>query len=64
MKALLIIAVVLQSIGLGVKLLGLLGFILDLDNSDRPNGFGVYSALSLLPTIFFEVAFILALCNL
>lgn len=64
MKALLIIAVVLQSIGLGVKLLGLLGFILNLDSSDKPNGFGVYSVWSLLPTIFFEVAFILALCNL
>lgn len=62
MKALLIVAIVLQALGILFKGIGIGSLVKD--DSNESNGFGVYAAYSILFSIFFEVVLILALVNL
>lgn len=62
MKALLIVAIVLQAIGILFKVMGVVSLVKD--DSEDANSFGIYSTYSILFSIFFEVVLILSLVNL
>lgn len=62
MKTLIIIALVLQSIGLFIKLM--LSIFKDNNDNIELNGLIGYSMLSIVPTLFFEFLYIYLLCVL
>ena len=62
MKTLIIIALVLQSIGLFLKLV--LSIFKDNNDDIELNGLIGYSRLSIVPTLFFEFLYIYLLCVL
>lgn len=62
MKTLIIIALVLQSIGLFIKLM--LGIFKNENDDIELNGLIGYSRLSIVPTLFFEFVYIYLLCVL
>ena len=59
MKVVLIIAIVLQALGIIAKALGIAGLVKTPDTES--NSFGVYSTYTILFSVFFEIVFILAL---
>lgn len=62
MKIMFIIAAVLQGIGLCVKILFIMDYLISSVPKDK--NLSAYAMDSLFPTIFFETAFILGACML